>query len=85
MFLQTPLVIGGVSFIQGSVDGALDHVYVMVHEYSVFGYIPQNKKSSRLCEAFVADRTGLEPATSAVTGRHSNRLNYRSFQLGVQM
>ena len=25
-----------------------------------------------------ADRTGLEPATSAVTGRHSNRLNYRS-------
>ena len=27
---------------------------------------------------FVADRTGLEPATSAVTGRHSNQLNYRS-------
>ena len=26
----------------------------------------------------VADRTGLEPATSGVTGRHSNRLNYRS-------
>src|SRR5690349_343407 len=26
-----------------------------------------------------ADRTGLEPATSAVTGRHSNQLNYRSF------
>ena len=26
----------------------------------------------------MADRTGLEPATSAVTGRHSNRLNYRS-------
>ena len=26
----------------------------------------------------VADRTGLEPATSAVTGRHSNQLNYRS-------
>ncbi len=23
-------------------------------------------------------RTGLEPATSAVTGRHSNQLNYRS-------
>ncbi|MCD6011770.1 MAG: hypothetical protein K0Q79_1632 [Flavipsychrobacter sp.] len=31
-----------------------------------------------MSEAF-ADRTGLEPATSAVTGRHSNRLNYRSF------
>ena len=27
---------------------------------------------------FLADRTGLEPATSAVTGRHSNQLNYRS-------
>ncbi len=26
----------------------------------------------------IADRTGLEPATSAVTGRHSNQLNYRS-------
>ena len=25
-----------------------------------------------------ADRTGLEPATSAVTGRHSNQLNYQS-------
>ena len=23
-----------------------------------------------------ADRTGLEPATSAVTGQHSNQLNY---------
>ena len=23
-----------------------------------------------------ADQTGLEPATSAVTGRHSNQLNY---------
>ena len=27
----------------------------------------------------VAERTGLEPATSGVTGRHSNQLNYRSF------
>ena len=31
-----------------------------------------------------ADRTGLEPATSAVTGRHSNQLNYRSiFSNGI--
>ena len=32
-----------------------------------------------------ADRTGLEPATSAVTGRHSNQLNYRSvpFKFGM--
>ena len=28
----------------------------------------------------VADRTGLEPATSGVTGRHSNQLNYRSVE-----
>ena len=26
----------------------------------------------------VAERTGLEPATPGVTGRYSNRLNYRS-------
>ena len=30
-----------------------------------------------LCKK-MADRTGLEPATSGVTGRHSNQLNYRS-------
>ena len=28
----------------------------------------------------LADRTGLEPATSAVTGQHSNQLNYRSLK-----
>jgi hypothetical protein len=28
-----------------------------------------------------ADWTGLEPATSAVTGRHSNQLNYQSLLL----
>jgi hypothetical protein len=28
----------------------------------------------------MADRTGLEPATSGVTGRHSNQLNYRSLE-----
>ena len=26
----------------------------------------------------LAEWTGLEPATSGVTGQHSNRLNYRS-------
>ena len=26
----------------------------------------------------MAERTGFEPATSGVTGRHSNLLNYRS-------
>jgi hypothetical protein len=37
----------------------------------------QKKAANTGCFRF-ADRTGLEPATSAVTGRHSNQLNYRS-------
>lgn len=28
-----------------------------------------------------AEWTGLEPATSCVTGRHSNQLNYRTFSI----
>jgi hypothetical protein len=31
--------------------------------------------------SLLAVRTGLEPATSCVTGRHSNQLNYRTFRL----
>ena len=30
------------------------------------------------CRGKMAERTGLEPATPGVTGRYSNRLNYRS-------
>ena len=30
----------------------------------------------------MADRTGLEPATSGVTGRHSNQLNYHPLLMG---
>ena len=38
-----------------------------------------NKKNSRLSNRlFLAVWTGLEPATPCVTGRYSNRLNYRS-------
>ena len=36
----------------------------------------KQKRSTEYCKPF-AIRTGLEPATSAVTGRHSNQLNYR--------
>ena len=36
-----------------------------------------HKKSPNL-GLYFADWTGLEPATSAVTGRHSNQLNYQS-------
>ena len=38
-------------------------------------------KKAPLNEGPLADWTGLEPATSAVTGRHSNQLNYQS--LGI--
>ncbi len=37
-----------------------------------------NIKSLEEVEKKVAERTGLEPATSGVTGQHSNQLNYRS-------
>ncbi len=31
----------------------------------------------------MAEWTGLEPATSGVTGQHSNRLNYHSAEPGM--
>ncbi len=33
---------------------------------------------------YLAERTGLEPATPCVTGRYSNQLNYHSIKLNVQ-
>jgi hypothetical protein len=33
----------------------------------------------------MAVRTGLEPATSCVTGRHSNQLNYRTVLRGQDL
>jgi hypothetical protein len=36
------------------------------------------ESSTAIKEGDVAERTGLEPATSAVTGQRSNRLSYRS-------
>ncbi len=35
-------------------------------------------------DADMAQRTGLEPATPGVTGRYSNRLNYRCVSLDRQ-
>jgi hypothetical protein len=37
-----------------------------------------NKKSIKISPNAFAVWTGLEPATSAVTGRHSNQLNYQT-------
>ena len=41
-----------------------------------FKYI--HKKAPKIFEAFLAVRTGLEPATPCVTGMYSNQLNYRT-------
>ncbi|CAI8885883.1 hypothetical protein EMIT0133MI5_80001 [Bacillus velezensis] len=41
----------------------------------------KHKKNENMIVSFtikMAVRTGLEPATSCVTGRHSNQLNYRT-------
>ena len=47
-------------------------------------YKPKTEKavaSQKLATAlpFLAERTGLEPATPGVTGRYSNQLNYHSW------
>ena len=39
---------------------------------------PQKKRAPHLCERLSAVRTRLELATPGVTGRYSNRLNYRT-------
>ena len=44
---------------------------VMLYQLSYF-------RSSNCPHKKVATRRGLEPLTSAVTGRHSNQLNYRA-------
>ena len=45
--------------------------------------VENNKGATRAPLRTVAERTGLEPATSGVTGQHSNQLNYRSIFLLV--
>ncbi len=43
--------------------------------------MPRKLLIYKALKLIVADRTGLEPATSAVTGQHSNQLNYRSLHI----
>src|SRR5476651_1027361 len=47
---------------------------------SAKGFLCASRRSVGL-EADMAQRTGLEPATPGVTGRYSNRLNYRCVSL----
>ncbi len=49
-------------------------------EASADGFLRASRRSVVL-EADMAQRTGLEPATPGVTGRYSNRLNYRCVSL----
>ena len=57
-------------------------------EVQKHAHLPQRKEATRkgslkclLYQDFVAEPTGLEPATSDVTGRRSNQLNYDSAKL----
>ena len=51
-------------------------------ELAVFNPEHHKTKKPSIYRRLFADWTGLEPATSAVTGRHSNQLNYQSVPLG---
>jgi hypothetical protein len=41
--------------------------------------------SDGLCHVYLAEWTGLEPATPGVTGRYSNQLNYHSWQAAFRL
>ncbi len=47
--------------------------------------LPTELLSQKAYVLAVAVRTGLEPATSCVTGRHSNQLNYRTSDCGSRI
>jgi hypothetical protein len=76
----------------GSVKGAL--AATTAAQSSPLKRLPQrsgaqtmgNKKPADLSISgfsYMAQRTGLEPATPGVTGRYSNRLNYRCVSAGL--
>uniref|UniRef100_E6QAJ6 Uncharacterized protein n=1 Tax=mine drainage metagenome TaxID=410659 RepID=E6QAJ6_9ZZZZ len=45
-------------------------------------YRHKKRRPKRVALLALAGRTGLEPATSGVTGRHSNQLNYHPNKIG---
>ena len=56
----------------------LDYLYVFFSLLNCFytSYTPKMHNVS--CALYLAVWTGLEPATFAVTGRHSNQLSYQT-------
>ena len=54
--------------------------YMPMPVHGETGQIPgkKNPPDGGFLLEVMAERTGLEPATSGVTGQHSNRLNYHS-------
>ena len=56
--------------------------YGEVFQFTIH-YLPfTNEKGERRSPfSHLAEWTGLEPATSAVTGQHSNQLNYHSYYI----
>ena len=62
----------------------IDFNQLITHENVCFCVNQKTKKELQILQLlhFQAVRTGLEPATSCVTGRHSNQLNYRTLKNG---
>ena len=56
--------------------GVFDVYSLFTIHYSLFTKEKGERRSPFSC--YLAERTGLEPATPGVTGRYSNQLNYRS-------
>ncbi len=50
------------------------------YKWTLCGHFKKNATKSGVFDSISAERTGLEPATSYVTGRRSNQLNYRSIR-----
>ena len=68
IYLPSPQVLDLIRFIGVSLKNVLLNVVLKIKNPLIIKGLGVN----------FADWTGLEPATSAVTGRHSNQLNYQS-------
>ncbi len=69
------------SGVTGQHSNQLNYRSVLAKPFAFFPNLPGRRQGPRLQVGgldVVAERTGLEPATSGVTGQHSNQLNYRS-------